>query len=60
MNINSASTAELKGWLSVLKEPTIGTKRELILRLNKLTNEKRNQLIFFLKDNCENFNEGER
>ncbi|XP_039154249.1 uncharacterized protein LOC120285676 [Drosophila simulans] len=44
MNISNASTAQLKGWLSELKEPTTGTKRELILRVNNLTNEKRNQL----------------
>lgn len=55
MNISNASTAQLKGWLSEVKEPTTGTKRELILRLNNLTNEKRNQLKLLLKSEEEDF-----
>ncbi|XP_032571180.1 uncharacterized protein LOC116800425 [Drosophila sechellia] len=55
MNISNASTEQLKGWLSELREPITGTKRELILRLNNLTNEKQNQLKLLLKSEEEYF-----
>ncbi|XP_032312047.1 uncharacterized protein LOC116656512 [Drosophila ananassae] len=44
MDVSNASIAQLKKWLSVLQLPTTGTKRELILRLSKMSTESRNYL----------------
>ncbi|XP_044573330.1 uncharacterized protein LOC123257637 [Drosophila ananassae] len=44
MDVSNASIAQLKKWLSVLQLPTTGTKRELILRLSKMSTESSNYL----------------
>ncbi|XP_070854193.1 uncharacterized protein [Drosophila suzukii] len=44
MELNNASIEQLKRWLSVLKLSTTGTKKELILRLNKVPKEVRGKV----------------
>ncbi|XP_070854190.1 uncharacterized protein [Drosophila suzukii] len=44
MELNNASIEQLKRWLSVWKLSTTGTKKELILRLNKVPKEVRGKV----------------